>query len=124
MTEQTLVTLERINSLADSIIERVIEEKAKRLLATISYNDFQREWGASQVTSLCEKYFDLMIDLANTIEYTFMTNAELTVQEYLLAILENENKVKPSFAYDNEEQAEKDGFYWMDEIEKWVQLLS
>lgn len=25
-------------------------------------------------------------------------------------------------AYENEEQAEKDGFYWFDEIDRWVNV--
>ncbi|WP_341323447.1 hypothetical protein NSQ62_08210 [Solibacillus sp. FSL H8-0523] len=51
-----------------------------------------------------------------------VSDFNLTVFEYVLAILEQEDKIKEADYYENEIDAENDGFWWIDEISKWVKL--
>ena len=49
---------------------------------------------------------------------------DLTVDQYLFGLLddsENEN-MKESDAFESEKEAENQGFYWEDEIERWLKL--
>ena len=48
---------------------------------------------------------------------------DMTVAEYLFARLDDEEiNMKPANYFSSEEEAKKEGFYWEDEIERWLKL--
>ena len=51
-----------------------------------------------------------------------VSDFNMTVFEYVFAILEQEDKIKNASYFENEAEAEQDGFYWIDELEKWLKL--
>lgn len=47
----------------------------------------------------------------------------MTLNEYLFACLDEEGiYMKPANYFESEEEAEQEGFYWEDEIERWLKL--
>lgn len=49
-------------------------------------------------------------------------NFDLSVDEYLLLRLEQQEKSHEAGYYDSTEEAETEGFYWFDELELWIKL--
>lgn len=47
---------------------------------------------------------------------------DLSVGQYLLVSLEQQGKSRNAGYYDSEEEAEKDQFYWFDELDLWIKL--
>lgn len=48
---------------------------------------------------------------------------DMTLDEYLFARLDEEEvNMKPANYFESEEDAEKEGFYWVDEINRWLKL--
>lgn len=48
---------------------------------------------------------------------------DMTVHEYLFTVLDEEEVyMKPANYFESEEEAEKQGFYWEDEIDRWLKL--
>lgn len=48
---------------------------------------------------------------------------DMTLDEYLFARLDEEGAyMKPASYFENEEEAEEEGFYWEDEINRWLKL--
>lgn len=48
---------------------------------------------------------------------------DMTVEQYLIARLDEEEiHMKPADYFESEAEAEKEGFYWEDEIDRWLKL--
>ena len=52
---------------------------------------------------------------------------DMSVANYIFEMLDNVppgyEKMKSADAYEGEREAEEDGFYWFDEIDRWVQYI-
>lgn len=51
-------------------------------------------------------------------------NFNMTVEQYLYERLEESENMLFAGAFENEEEAERKGYYWDDSIEKWLKLSS
>lgn len=50
-------------------------------------------------------------------------NVDMTLDEYLFARLDEEGiYMKPANYFESEAEAEKQGFYWVDEVDRWLKL--
>lgn len=49
---------------------------------------------------------------------------DMTVQAYLLARLEDDScdKALPQISFEDEKKAEDDGYWWFDELDRWIWL--
>lgn len=69
-----------------------------------------------------EKVCTIVIDQYNQARKG-IDDFNMTLDEYLYARLDEEGiYMKPANYFESEEEAEQAGFYWEDEIERWLKL--
>lgn len=51
-----------------------------------------------------------------------VTDFDLTVEQYLVAMLDEQDKFKDADAFADEDAANYEGFFWIDEVSKYLKL--
>src|SRR5699024_131993 len=109
----TLRNAELLNKFYLNNEEEIKMKKAMNQIEEVNYG-----WVADAIEvlggidSLAEDYVDVMDH----------KELDVTAEQFIVQELEKDNRIKEDTVYDNEAEAYEDGFIWVDEIDKWVQL--
>ena len=68
------------------------------------------------VTQIVAEQLYQSVSVSNEVDYN------INVHEYLLLSLEDSDKLLQPEAFENEIEAEEQGYFWNDEMSKWIKL--
>lgn len=108
-----------------------IDNMTAKTMGTI-YNYYLREMGKMTIKQAIEYGLSVewvkvvtgqdTIDVAiETLEEMYV-DTDLTVEQFVFEKLKEDDRVKNEDAFDDEAEANAEGYYWYDEVKKWIDV--
>lgn len=108
-----------------------IDNMTAKTMGTI-YNYYLREMGKMTIKQAIE--YGLSIDWVKAVTgqdavdeaieelANMYVDTDLTVEQFVFEKLQEEGRVKDDDAFDDEAEANEQGYYWYDEVSKWIDV--